>query len=148
MTDGVPSEGSGTEQHEIQALQLHPTTEFADARALPDRQARTVYQQRLQILREELAEAKRFNDSGRARTLRIELDFLTAELAAAYGAGTHARRRNEDTEKVRKTVTHRIRTVLTKIKKVHPSLWRHLHVSLKTGTFCSYNPEKLTDWKV
>jgi tetratricopeptide (TPR) repeat protein len=148
MTDGVPFEGSGTEQHEIQALQLHPTTEFVDARALPDRQARTVYQQRLQVLREELAEAERFNDSGRARTLRIELDFLTTEVAAAYGASTHTRRRNEDTEKVRKTVAHRIRTVLTKIKKVHPSLWRHLHVSLKTGTFCSYNPEKLTDWEV
>jgi tetratricopeptide (TPR) repeat protein len=148
MTDGVPSESSDAGQHEKQALQLHLTTELAEARTLPDRRARTVYQQRLQVLREELAEAERFNDSGRVRTLQIELDFLTREVAAAYGANTYARRRNEDTEKVRKTVTHRIRTVLTKIKRVHPSLWRHLHVSLKTGTFCSYNPEKFTDWEV
>jgi tetratricopeptide (TPR) repeat protein len=146
MTDGLPSEGSDTGKHETQVLQLHPTTEFSDARALPDRQAITVYQQRVQDLREELTEAERFNDSGRISSLRSEIDYLTTELAAAYGTATHTRKRNDDTEKVRKTITHRIRTVLTKIKKVHPSLWRHLYASLKTGTFCSYTPEKPTDW--
>ena len=105
-----------------------------------------MYQQRLRDLREELTEAERFNDSGRASALRSEIDFLTTELAAAYGTAAHTRRRNEDTEKVRKTITHRMRTVLTKIKKVHPSLWRHFYASLKTGTFCSYSPEKPTDW--
>jgi hypothetical protein len=146
MTDGVPSEGSSLVKLETRALQFHPATEFSDARALPDRQARTVYQQRLQDLREELTEAERFNDAGRISTLHGEIDFLTTELAAAYGTAAHTRKRNGDTEKVRKTITHRIRTVLTKIKKAHPGLWRHLYASLKTGTFCSYNPEKPTDW--
>ncbi len=41
MTDGVPSEGADAGKHETQVLQLHPTTEFSDARAFPDRQAIT-----------------------------------------------------------------------------------------------------------
>ncbi len=146
MTDGVPSEWRRRRKTRSSGVQLLPNSESSDTRALPDRQATTVYQQRLRDLREELTEAERFNDSGRASALRSEIDFLTTELAAAYGTAAHTRRRNEDTEKVRKTITHRMRTVLTKIKKAHPSLWRHLHVSLKTGTFCSYTPEKPTNW--
>lgn len=97
-------------------------------------------------MRDDLSEAERFNDPGRASKARAETDFITAELAAAYGVRAHARARNEESEKARKTVANRIRTVLTKIKSVHPSLWRHLFTTLKTGTFCSYNPEKPTAW--
>lgn len=148
MTDGMPTDSLGTRKHEAQILELSSSSEFPSDAASPDQQARTMYQQRLQDLREELDTAERLNDLGRVNSLQSEIDFLTGEFAAAYGTGTYARKRNSDTEKVRKTITHRIRTMMSKIKKAHPSLWRHLHVSLKTGTYCSYNPEKPTEWDV
>src|SRR5581483_10420764 len=148
MTDGVPANDLRAGQYEAQVPQLRSSSESSDTHPLPDRQARIVYQQRLRDLREELGEAERFNDPARVSKLRNEIDFLTHELTAAYGTESHARKRNEDVEKVRKTVTHRIRTALLKIKKAHPPLWRHLFAALKTGTFCSYSPEKLTKWEV
>jgi tetratricopeptide (TPR) repeat protein len=64
------------------------------------------------------------------------------------GMGHHARERDAETEKARKAVAHRIRTVLTKLQRIHPVLWRHLFASLKTGTFCSYNPPQPITWQV
>ncbi|MBM4256844.1 MAG: hypothetical protein FJ147_13230 [Deltaproteobacteria bacterium] len=49
-------------------------------------------------------------------------------------------------ERIRKTVANRLCTALTKIKKIHPTLWRRLFGALKTGKACSYNPEKPMEW--
>jgi tetratricopeptide (TPR) repeat protein len=59
-----------------------------------------------------------------------------------------ARHRTREAEKGRKAVTNRIRNALTKIQRVHPKLWRHLFTTIKTGTFCSYTPEKPTFWEL
>lgn len=128
-----------------------PRSEFQKKRSSEgqerlDRQAKWAYQKRLIELREVLEEAQRFNDPLRAAKTEEEIAFLTSELAASYGMGWHARQRNEDIEKARKAVANRIRTALAKIKKIHLPLWRHLTISLKTGVFCSYNPEKPTSW--
>jgi hypothetical protein len=44
-------------------------------------------------------------------------------------------------------VTWRIRSALTKIEDAHPALGRHLRNSVRTGTFCSYRPERMVDWR-
>jgi hypothetical protein len=31
---------------------------------------------------------------------------------------------------------------------MHLPLWRHFFAALKTGTFCSYNPEHPTAWEL
>jgi hypothetical protein len=93
-----------------------------------------------------LEEAERFNDPVRAAKAQEEIDFLTNELAAAYGLGGRARKGASSVEKIRKAVTNRIRESLAKIKKEHPSLWQHHFKAIKTGTFCSYTPEKPTTW--
>lgn len=125
-----------------------PRTVLSGMPSLPDQQARESYRQRLQSLRSELAEAEQLNDLGRVAALRAEEQFVIRELSAAYGVGFHARTSSSEIEKARKAVAYRIRTALEKIKKSHPPLWRHLFVTIKTGVFCSYNPEKPTSWEV
>lgn len=119
-----------------------------DAGTPLDAQGRAAYKRRLEDLHEELEEAERFNDPDRAAKARVEIDFLTQELTAAYGVRGQARRSSSEREKIRKAVTNAMRTSLTKIRDEHPALWRHLFSSLKTGTFCSYNPEQPTTWEV
>ena len=134
--------------HPQQLAQDVSGSTLATTSALPDHQARTSYRQRLADVRDQLAEAERFNDAGRIATLRSESEFLTHELSTRYGISHHARKSSTEVEKARKAVAYRIRSVLTKLKKAHPVLWRHLHLTIKTGVFCSYNPEKPTTWQV
>jgi tetratricopeptide (TPR) repeat protein len=119
-----------------------------DTGAVLDPQARAAYRQRLAELRDELAEAEHFHDSQRRAKAQAELDFLSSELAVAYGLGGRARKGTNPGESVRKAVTNNMRNSLAKIRTAHPVLWRHLFAALKTGTFCSYNPEQPIVWEV
>jgi tetratricopeptide (TPR) repeat protein len=118
----------------------------ASTLAVPDAQARAAYRERLVGLERDAEEAERFNDPGRAHAARAEIEHLRAELAQRYGRGSDARERNTEVERIRKAVTKCIRAALTGITAAHPALGRHLRVSLRTGTFCSYAPEQPTDW--
>jgi hypothetical protein len=111
-----------------------------------DRQAQTAYKQRLASLREELTEAERNHDPVRTALLQQETDFITTELADAYGLGGRARKTADAAERARKTVANRIKESLAKMRKPHPSLWLYLFNAVKTGTFCPYTPEKPTVW--
>ena len=61
--------------------------------------------------------AERFSDPARAATARAEIDFLTAELATAYGLGRRPRKGADTNEKVRKAVTKFLRTSLARIQQ-------------------------------
>lgn len=118
-----------------------------DDRPAPDAQARAAYRHRLESLKDELEEAERFNDTLRAGKAREEIDFVTVELAGAYGLGDRPHR-SDSVERIRKAVTNRIRDALARIQKAHPALWGHLTKSVKTGIFCSYIPDTPTQWDV
>jgi hypothetical protein len=45
-------------------------------------------------------------------------------------------------------VSNRIRDTVVRIGAVHPALGRHLRASIRTGTFCSYRPERPVAWEV
>jgi hypothetical protein len=66
----------------------------------------------------------------------------------AIGLGGRDRKMGDSSERARSAVTWRIRHAIKKLEVVHPALARHLRVSLKTGVFCSYEPEKETRWFV
>ena len=66
----------------------------------------------------------------------------------AIGLGGGDRKMGDSSERARSAVTWRIRHAIKKLEVVHPALARHLRVSLKTGVFCSYEPEKETHWFV
>ncbi len=113
-----------------------------------DGRARQEYRARLAELREELEDAERLADLGRADRARTELDLIAGELAAAYGLGGRRRRPGDPAERARAAVTMRIRDSLAKIKRHHPALALHLSRSVKTGTFCSYVPEAPVRWNL
>lgn len=110
-----------------------------------DERAIAAYRARVRELVAEVDDAERCCDAGRGQRARQELDLLQAELAAACGLGGRART-HSTAERARKAVYNRIRGALAKIEKAHRSLGRHLRNSVSTGTFCSYAPERPTEW--
>ena len=113
-----------------------------------DEQARREYESRIRDLQESIADAEAMNDLGRREALEAELDQLTAHLAKALGLGGKNRRVNKPVDRSRSAVTWRIRSAIRKIASAHPALGSHLSHSIRTGTFCCYEPEKKQLWQV
>jgi tetratricopeptide (TPR) repeat protein len=111
-----------------------------DAGELIDEEARRQYRARVLALREELEEAERWNDSGRAERAREELSMIEQELAAAVGLGGRKRRAGAAAERARINVQRRIRDAIRRIESYHPGLAKHLERSVRTGAFCVYEP--------
>jgi hypothetical protein len=107
-----------------------------------DATAKATYRARLAELRDDLDEADRFNDPGRAERAREEMDAITEQLAAAVGLGGRDRQVASSSERARSTVTKVVKAALNRISAHHAALGRHLTTSIKTGTFCSYAPEE------
>lgn len=118
---------------------LHVDNRRGDA--LLDPQAKAAYRRRLEELEDELAEARRFHDTERAWRAQEERDALVAQLAEAVGLGGRDRRAASAAERTRVNVTRTIRAAIGRIGTAHPSLGRHLAVSVRTGTFCCYDPD-------
>jgi hypothetical protein len=108
---------------------------------LLDAQARAAYKQRLEGLRDELEEAEAFNDPGRARRVREEMEFLARELARAVGIGGRDRRAASHAERARLNVTRAIRSAMKNLARTHPPLAEHLALTIRTGRYCSYTPD-------
>jgi len=73
---------------------------------------------------------------------------LVDQLSKSLGLGGKQRKIPNHVDKARSAVTWRIRSAIKKIRDSHESLGKHFAKSLKTGTFCSYNPEKKIDWEL
>jgi len=114
--------------------------------AVLDAKARTAYRERIVELQEAMREADARQDSLRTAELHREYDALVDHLSGAIGLGGRTRRQGATAEKARSAVTWRIRSAIRKIGKVHPGLAEHLDRSVRTGTFCSYRPEREIDW--
>ena len=122
--------------------------ESGDVGELVDGTARDAYRARLAALDEELVVADRAGDAQRSRQATEERDALVAHLSAAYGIGGRPRRTGDPAERARSAVGWRIRDALRRIEAVHPELARHLRVSVRTGAFCRYAPDRTVDWRL
>jgi len=111
-----------------------------DAGEVLDAKAREAYQRRIVDLREEIDEADRFADVGRADRARRELDMLLQQLSSAVGLGGRSRRSGSASERARITVQRRVREAIKKIADHESELGRHLDWAIRTGTFCAYEP--------
>ena len=122
---------------------------LSDAGPILDAQAKAEYRHRLDDLREDLEEAERFNDPTRAERARDEMDALAAQLASAVGLGGRNRRSGSEAERARSAVTKRMKSSIKRIGEAIPSLGSHLATRVRTGYFCSYNPqpERPVAWK-
>lgn len=69
------------------------------------------------------------------------------QLAAATGLGGRSRRTRGTAERARTAVTWRIRAAIRRVEELHPELGRHLRHAVRTGTWCSYQPEQAVSWR-
>jgi hypothetical protein len=106
-----------------------------------DERAKAEYTRRLQELESELLEAEEWHDPERASRLREEIDFLARELGAAVGLGGRDRATASNAERARVNVTRSIKAARERIGEHSPGLGRHLATTVRTGTFCSYQPD-------
>ena len=64
----------------------------------------------------------------------------------AAGLGGRNRSLNSDRERLRKTVTARIRDTLRRLDDRHPALAAHMRESVHTGAVCVYAPTEPMTW--
>ena len=101
-------------------------SDLGDAGPLLDATAKMEYARRLRELHEELEEAQRFNDPGKAALLCRESEALMAQLNAA--TGLHGDRRvASHVERARSAVAKRIRHAIRQIENHNPQLASFCH---------------------
>jgi tetratricopeptide (TPR) repeat protein len=126
---------------EFHALDLAGAGDTGDAGEMLDAEAKARYRARLVELREELEEAQGFDDVERAARAEQEIDFLTEELGRAVGLGGRTRRAGSAAERARLNVGRAIASALRRIAAQERALGEHLTATVRTGLFCSYNPD-------
>jgi len=114
---------------------------LGDAGEVLDVQAKLSYRQRIKDLNEELKEAKRTGSEKRGLKIEKEIEALSTELARAVGLGGRDRRAASSAERARVNVTRTIRIAIGRIKDHHSGLAKYLDKTIRTGTFCSYQPD-------
>lgn len=134
---------------EVHCLELMGAVETgSDAGPLLDDRARREYQRRIIELQTDIDEARADNDPARAERSEAELDVLVQQLSAAFGLSGRGRSTGSSVERARTAVTYRIRAAQRRIAEVLPELGRHLDNAVRTGTWCSYQPETETTWAI
>src|SRR3984893_4158035 len=119
-------------------------TGLGDAGEMLDEQAKSAYRRRLSELREELEEAKEFGNTERAEKAEVEIDALTSELSRAVGLGGRDRRAGSASDRARQTITKTIKSVLERIAQNDAALGNIFSRCIRTGTFCSYQPNPVS----
>ncbi len=121
-----------------------------DAGPALDAEAKEAYRRRVEELRDEIEEAESFNDPERAAHAREEMEFLAGELTAAVGLGGRDRKTASSAERARVSVTKAIRALIKRIGDHDAALGRELEATVRTGTFCAYEPDprRPTDWRI
>jgi predicted ATPase len=91
-----------------------------------------------------LVQAVRYEALGSA-----ERDAFVDQLTKAFGLGRRARSAGADPdERLRKAVSARVKSAIDRIERLHPALGRHLRNSVRTGFWCSYEPERPVRWSL
>jgi hypothetical protein len=131
-------------RQEIHALDLSGAAlvDGGDAGTALDAGARDAYRDHIHELRSELAQAEAWNDAGRGARIQRELDALCAQLAGAFGLGARPRRTGAAAERARQNVRRRIANAIQRITTACPEIGRHLGRTVRTGTACSYEPDR------
>jgi len=136
----------GREFHVLQLIGVADGVEIGEeivegaAAASPDAEARAAYRGRVEDLRDDLREAEANGDVGRAAVVRGELELLASELARGMGLGGRERKTGSTAERARVNVQRRLADALKRIDEACAPLGRLLARSIRTGTYCTYEP--------
>jgi len=125
---------------ELEKAGIHVTS-LGDAGEMLDEQAKAAYRRRLSELREELEEVKDLGRVERAEQAEEEIEALTRELSRAVGLGGRNRRAASASERARQSITKTIKAVVERIGQSDAALGDIFSRCIKTGTFCSYQPD-------
>jgi tetratricopeptide (TPR) repeat protein len=125
---------------ELEKAGIHISS-LGDAGEMLDEQAKVAYRRRLSELREALEEAKELGNVERAEQAEKEINALTTELSRAVGLGGRNRRAASASERARQSITKTIKAVLERIAQSDTALGDIFARCIKTGTFCSYQPD-------
>lgn len=128
-------------RREIHVLDLAGGSDTGDAGPMADWSARRAYRTRLGELASELAEAEAWHDLGHQARIKAEIDAVVSELARDEGLGGGARTASSATERARQAVAKALRSALSRISDHSPSLGAHLASTIRTGTYCRYDPD-------
>lgn len=112
-----------------------------DAGPVLDSQARDAYRRRLADIEDDIDEATRNGDMERVALAEADRDYLIRELSRAFGISGRERRASADTERARASVTRALRYTMDRIAEHHPPLAEHLEATVRTGTYCAYEPD-------
>lgn len=113
---------------------------------LIDEKARRQFQKKILELQNDIQEAEQCSDLARLEKLQEEYDRFVDYLSKSLGLKGRTRETGSTVEKARAAVTWRIRKAIARIEQHHPLLGAHLSNSIKTGTLCSYQPDRDINW--
>lgn len=130
--------------------ELQSATHGGDAGVMLDERAKEAYRLRVEDLRNAVAEGRLWGDPERVARAEEELSAVAAELARAVGLGGRDRRAASDAERARINVTRTIKAALVRIAEHNAELGHHLGSTVRTGTYCAYDPDPrlLVDWQL
>jgi TolB-like protein/Tfp pilus assembly protein PilF len=111
-----------------------------------DAKAKKQYEKKLMELQADIREAEQRNDFSQLEQLQDEYDKLIEYLSQSLGIRGKIRESGNPVEKARSAVTWRIRSAIARIESYHPQLGAHLSNAIKTGSFCSYQPDRELTW--
>jgi hypothetical protein len=111
-----------------------------DAGAILDDRAKQAYRRRVEELEDQLDEAERLGDRGRASRAREELEAVAEQLASAVGLGGRDRKAASNVERARVNVQRRLKDAIRRIAEHDAALGRYLDATVHTGTYCVYRP--------
>jgi hypothetical protein len=114
---------------------------LGDAGPALDSEAKAAYRRRIAELAEDVEEARTAGDAERAARAREEMEFIEDELRSALGLSGRDRPAGSAAERARVNVTRAIRSALDRIREHSPALGRHFQATVRTGIFCSYEPD-------
>lgn len=146
VAEGAPSSSAATTPQA--ARQDGLDVDHGAGEPLIDQTATSVYRRRIAELEQAIDEAEDMRNTEAAAQARAEHDALVDQLTVAHGLGGRPRRAPDHVERARKAVSRRVRAALNRIAELHPTLGRHLHAAVHTGTFCSYQPDHEVHWTV
>jgi tetratricopeptide (TPR) repeat protein len=136
-----------TQPHQLfHCAELMGSTLNSQGEKLIDEKARKKYQEKILDLQSDLEEAEKLSDFARVEKLQEEYDQLIAHLSQSLNLKGRIKETGSTVEKARSAVTWRIRNAIARIEQCHPMLGAHLSNAIKTGTLCSYKPDRSIPW--
>lgn len=136
----------------IEPRQLFHCAELMGSKAnskgekLIDEKARKMYQEKILEIQSDMHTAEQNSDFAQVEKLQEEYDQLIDYLSKSLGLKGKSRETGGTVEKARSAITWRIRNAIARIEQYHPPLGAHLANAVKTGTLCSYQPEREMSW--